>query len=221
MHRVKPLLKKYEEEKEEFKQRAKDFKEKLENAKEKLNQLKSKLKEYNWKKSDIEKLKKLKGTEFETYFSGLFEIMGYMIVELPIYKDKNIDFILEPEKHNICIDFIDFLKIKKIDDKYIKTLLEGKNKYKCKSLWIITNTEINNDLKEKLLKNDINIISLNEILSIFPSIRLFDDYFDAKTVYHNYELLYKETYDEVIRRNAWIEEIKEKLAQEEKNMFKN
>lgn len=211
-------LEKYEQEKEEFQQRADEFKIKLQNAEEKIKKLKEKIKEYQWKKSDIEKLKKLKGTEFETYFSGLLEIMGYNIVEPPIYKDKNIDFILQPEKQNICIDFIDYTKIKKVDDKYIKTLLEGKDKYKCKNLWIITNTKIENSLKQKFLEKDINIISLEEIVSIFPSIRLFDDYFDAKTVYHNYEILYKETIDEVIRRNTWIEEIKEKLS---KNKIKN
>lgn len=208
-------LEKYDKEKEEFQKRADDFKEKLQDAKEKIEKLKRQIKEYKWKKSDIEKVKRLKGTEFETYFSGLFEIMGYKITEPPIYKDKNIDFILQLEKANICIDFIDYTKIKKLDDKYINILLEGKKKYKCKSLWIITNTEIDNNLMEKFIKNDINVISLNEILFIFPSIRLFDNYFDAKTVYHNYELLYKETYDEIIRRNTWINEIKEKLSKEQ------
>lgn len=86
-------------------------------------------------------------------------------------------------------------------------------------MWIITNTEIDNNLREKFIKNDINVISLNEILSISPSIRLFDDYFDAKTIYHNYELLYKETYDEVIRRNTWIEEIKEKLSKRQSEKY--
>ncbi len=208
-------LEKYEEEKKEFQERARDFKSKLENAKEKLEYLKNKVSEYKWKKSDIEKLKKLRGTEFETYLSGLFEIMGYQITEPPIFKDNNIDFILEPEKQNICIDFVDFNKIKKINPKYISKLINGQKKYNCNEIWIITNSEKNENLINLTKNSNIKILFLEDIIQFFPSIRLFDDYFDAKTIYHNYELLYKETYDEVIRRNTWIEEIKEKLSKEE------
>ena len=210
-------LKKYEEEKEEFQSRAQNFKTKMEEAQKRINQIKEKLKDYRWKKSDIEKLKKLKGTEFETYFSGIFEIMGYQITEPAIYKDCNIDYILMPEKKRICIDFIDYTKIKKINDKYINTLLQGKDKYNCESVWVITNAKVDDQIKEKLFKADINLISLDEILAIFPSIRIFDDYFDIKTVYHNYELLYKETYDEVLRRNEWIDEIQRKLEEAKKD----
>ncbi len=209
-------LEKYKEEREEFQDRAENFKSKMEEAKAKIDKIKEEIRNYRWKKSDIERLKKLKGTEFETYFSGIFEIMGYQITEPAIYKDCNIDYILMPGKKKICIDFIDNTKIKKLNDRYINTLLEGKEKYNCDSVWVITNAEVDDQIKEKLFKADINLISLDEILAIFPSLRIFDDYFDTKTVYHNYELLYKETYDEVIRRNEWIDEIQRKLEEAKK-----
>jgi len=204
-------LEKFEEEKKEFQERAENFKQKLKESEERLKQLKAKIKEYRWKKYDIERLKQLKGTELETYLTGILEIMGYNITEPAIYKDHNIDFIINLKEKKICIDFIDYTKVKKLGDKYLQNLIKGKEKYGCKTVWIITNAQLNEKQKKEILDKDINVISLDEITSLFPSIRLFDDYFDAKTVYHNYELLYKETYDEVIRRDAWIEEVQEKL----------
>jgi HJR/Mrr/RecB family endonuclease len=204
-------LEKYQQEKEEFEERAESFKNKLKQSEENLRKIKENIKNYQWKKKDIEKLKQLKGTEFETIFTGILEILGYQITEPYIYKDCNIDNIINLEHRKICIDFIDFKKIKELDENYIKKLVEGKQKYGCKSIWIITNGDLSDNQKKLVLDNDINVLTIEEILKFFPSIRVFDDYFDEKTVYHNYELLYKETYDEIIRRNEWIDEINRKL----------
>ena len=214
-------LEKYQQEREEFKERAENFKKKLRQSQENLKKIKENVKNYQWKKRDIERLKQLKGTELETVFTGILEILGYKITEPAIYKDCNIDFIINLEDKNICIDFVDFKKAKDLNEKTIKKLLEGKEKYSCKSIWIITNTQLDENTKKLLLDNDINILTIDEIIRFFPSIRIFDHYFDEKTVLHNYELLYKETYDEVIRRNEWIDEINRKLEEVKKEKTLN
>ncbi len=206
-------LEKYQEEQKEFEERAENFKFKLKQAEENLKKIKNNIHIYQWRKKDIERLKQLKGTEFETVFTGIFEILGYNLTEPYIYKDNNIDYIINLPNKKICIDFVDYKKINDISTPYINQLVKGKEKYQCNSVWLITNTEVNNDIKKLLLEHDINIISLPEIIRFFPSVKVFDDYFNEKTVYHNYELLYKETYDEIIRRNEWIDEISKKLEE--------
>jgi len=206
-------LEKFEKEKEEFIQRAEDFKSKLESSKRRLEEIRKKVDEYKWKKRDIERLKKLKRTEFETIFTGIFEILGYDITEPAIYKDHNIDFILTHKDKKICLDFIDYQKIKNLNEKYIETLLQGKQKYECTDIWIITNSKFSEKLEKLIKDNCIKIMDIDDIIQTLPSLRIFDDYFDEKTIYHNYELLYKETYDEIIRRNEWIDEVNKKLAE--------
>jgi len=218
---LKSYLEKYKEEKKYYQERANNFKEKLEIAKNNIEKIKKSIDSYKWTEEDIDELKKLKGTEFETVFTGILEVLGYQITQPSIYKDCNIDFIINTSKTNICVDFIDYKKAKELNEDTLKKLIEGKKKYNCKDVWIITNTEIDKENKEKIKEYGIKLITLEEIIENFPSIRIYFDYFDEKTVYHNYELLYKETYDEVIRRNEWIDEINRKIEKFQKSDVSN
>ncbi len=218
---LESYLEKYTEEKKYYQERADNFKQKLETAAKNIEKIKNNISQYKWTDEDIVDLKRLKGTQLETVFTGIFEILGYKITEPAIYKDCNIDFIINIDDKNVCVDFVDYKKAKELDDDVLRKLIEGKEKYKCKDIWIITNTEINKDKKEKIKNHGIKLITLKEIIENFPSIKIYFDYFDEKTVYHNYELLYKETYDEVLRRNEWIDEINKKIEDFQKSDMSN
>ncbi|MBX0312504.1 MAG: hypothetical protein JHC31_12155, partial [Sulfurihydrogenibium sp.] len=52
-----------------------------------------------------------------------------------------------------------------------------------------------------------------------PSLNFFYRYEELKGSFHNYEILHKEAFDEVIRREHWLSEVEEQLikALEKKN----
>ncbi len=213
-----PNLQSYREklirEKEYFSERAKKFKEKIEKYEEKLKCIKSSIHKYKWSEDEKKLLKALKGTEFEWTFSFLFKILGFNIYEPPIYKDKNIDFIVEiRENQKICIDFIDRTVAKKIDEKYLDNLAQGAGKYNCSGMWIITNSFLDEKFKNSLYTKGIKVFDYRDIVKFFPSIRVVEDYYEIQTKLHNYQLLHKETVDEVIRRKTWINEVEKKLEE--------
>jgi len=218
---------KYTEEMERYKDRLLKFEEMIKNNKKELEEIKNNIFRYKWSKGDIEKLKKMKKTEFERTFTVMFEILGFNIYEPVKFKENNIDVIIEAKgkdfekicKSKTCVDFIDYSNVKNIDEDYIKELIEGKEKYQCEKILIITNGEFIENLKEKF-KNSIEVFSIDEILKFFPSIKIVDDYDENMTVYHNLELMYNETKDEITRRKTWIYEIEENIEKAKQNFEK-
>ncbi|RUM60413.1 MAG: hypothetical protein DSY66_01365 [Persephonella sp.] len=205
---------KYLKEKEMYKEKAEKLKKQMEEAQREFENILKNIKKYKWTEEEKEYLRNMKGTEFERTFTVMFELLGFKVYEPPVYKDKNIDIILELDnKEKICVDFLDYTQRKKLNEKYIKTLLEGKNKYNCKSVWLITNRFLDDKIEEEIYKSDINLFEFNQIVRFFPSYRLVDEYDENRTKFHNFEILHKETEDEVIRRETWIKEIEEKLEE--------
>jgi HJR/Mrr/RecB family endonuclease len=210
--------KKYLEEIEKYKKRVEKFQEMIKQNKKELEEIKKNIHRYKWTKSDIEKLEKMKKTEFERTFTVLFEILGFNIYEPVIFKENNIDIIIEAKGEGFekicnsktCIDFIDFQNIKKIDKNYLEELLKGKEKYKCEKILIMTNGNFPEELRENF-KNDIEVFTIKEILQFFPSIKIVYDYDENQTVYHNLEIMFTETKDEITRRKHWISEIEENI----------
>lgn len=214
---LKYYLEKFSREKKEFAQKAKKFKDKMEYYRNKLKQIESEIYRYSWEKDEKRYLRTLKGTDFEWTLSFLLKILGFKVYEPPVYKDHNIDFIVEIGRFKICVDFVDYQQLKKLDQKYMKQILDGKEKYKCSGVWIISNGNID---KEKYADDGVLFFDYRDILGFFPSIRIVEDYYETQTKLHNYELLHKETSDEIIRRDTWIKEVEEKLkeAYRKKNM---
>ncbi len=205
---------KYLKEKEQYKEKAEKLRKQMEEAQREFENILKNIKKYKWTEEEKEYLRNMKGTEFERTFTVMFELLGFKVYEPPIYKDKNIDIILELDsKERICVDFLDYTQRKKLNEKYIKTLLEGKDKYNCKSVWLITNRFLDDKIEEEIYKSDINLFEFNQIVRFFPSYRLVDEYDENRTKFHNFEILHKETEDEVIRRETWIKEIEEKLEE--------
>ncbi|MBK3332835.1 hypothetical protein GWK41_07110 [Persephonella atlantica] len=211
---------KFQKEQKEFSEKAERFKKRIDKYEKQLKTIRNNIHQYKWNTDEKKILKSLKGTEFEWTFSFLLRIIGFDIYEPPIHKDGNIDFIMETgEKSKICIDFIDRVAVKKINEKYINELLKGKEKYNCSGVWIITNGTIDEKIKKYLYTKDINSFEYRDIISFFPSIRIVEDYYETQTKLHNYQLLYKETVDEVIRRKTWINEVEEKLEEARKKQM--
>ena len=214
---LKYYLEKFRNEKNEFTEKAEKFREKMEYYRNKLRQIEEEIYRYRWEKDEKRYLRTLKGTDFEWTLSFLLKILGFKVHEPPIYKDHNIDFIVEIGGFKICVDFVDYQQLKKLNEKYLSHILAGKEKYGCSGVWIISN----GNLEKKNYKNkEIVFFDYRDILEFFPSIRVVEDYYETQTKFHNYELLHKETTDEIIRRDTWIKEVEEKLkeAYRKKNM---
>jgi hypothetical protein len=165
----------------------------------------------------------MKGSEFEYYLTTAFQMLGFITIDLPFYKDHNLDLIIKYEDDNkteyIAVDFLDYTEIKKLNEKYIEDLLQGKEKYKCDKLLIITNGYLDDNIKKFLIENDINFFEIDQIVRFIPSLNFFYRYEELKGSFHNYEILHKEAFDEVIRREHWLSEVEEQLikALEKKN----
>ncbi len=219
-----PMLEAYKErylkEKEEFKEKAKYFKKLMEEAEKEWHKIKSNIPSYRWTEEEKNYLKELKGTDFERTFTVMFHILGFKTDEPPIYKDHNIDLFIETDKEKICIDFIDFSQIKKINEKYIQELEKGREKYRCKSVWILTNTTVSEELKKLIYKYDMNLFEFNQLVRFFPSYKIVVDYDRNRTKFHNFELLHKETEDEILRRDYWVKEVEEKLREAKQKLEK-
>ncbi len=220
-----PMLEAYKErflkEKEEFKEKAEHFKKLMEEVEEEWRRIKANIPNYKWTEEDKKYLKELKGTDFERTFTVMFHILGFKTDEPPIFKDHNIDLIIETNKDRICVDFIDFTQIKKINEKYLQDLEKGRKKYSCKSVWILTNTDVPENVEKLIYKYDMNLFEFNQIVKFFPSYKIVIDYDRNRTKFHNFELLHKETQDEIIRRDYWVKEVEEKLEEAKKKKMKN
>ncbi|WP_457643255.1 restriction endonuclease [Persephonella sp.] len=205
------LKKKYTEEKKHYSLKAQKFKEKIKEFSNRLQSIKNLSFQYRWTEDEKKLLKRLKGTEFEWTFSFMLQILGFKVQEPPVYRDRNVDFIVEIGRYRLCVDFADAQQVKKINRKYISSLVEGAEKYRCDGIWIITNGVLPQEVKSYILSKGILIFEFADIVRFFPSIRIVEDFYETETKLHNYELLYKETSDEVIRRDTWIKEVEEKL----------
>jgi len=214
---------KFLEEKKNFIKRSQELKDKMEEVKREIENLKNRYHEYPWTESQIKYLKTMKGSEFEYYLTTALQMLGFITIDLPFYKDHNLDLIIKYEDGNkteyIAVDFLDCTEIKKLNEKYIEDLLQGKEKYKCDKLLIITNGYLDDNIKKFLIENDINFFEIDQIVRFIPSLNFFYRYEELKGSFHNYEILHKEAFDEVIRREHWLSEVEEQLikALEKKN----
>lgn len=212
---------KFLEEKEQFLKKSEELKNQLIQLEEDLKNLKKNFSTYPWTDSQIDYLKRMKGSEFEYFLSQSFEMLGFTVIDPPIYKDHHIDIILKYEDENkieyFAVDFVDYTEIKKLDKNYIKELIKGKEKYQCQKILVITNGQLTEQQKDMLIKEDINFFETDQIAKFIPSLNFFYRYDELRSKYHACEILHKETFDEVIRREHWLLEVEEKLLQAMEN----
>ncbi|MCX7760285.1 MAG: restriction endonuclease [Hydrogenothermaceae bacterium] len=214
-----PTLESYKEkflkEKEDYILRAKSYEDKLEDIKIQLQDLKSKIALYPWTESQIEYFKKMKGSEFEYFLNTTFQMLGFEIIDPEYFKEFHIDTILKFEDEDridyIIVDYVDFTEVKKIDENYLKDLEKGKEKYSISKVWIITNGKLDESVVKKIYDYDFNLLDTENIVKLLPSLNFFYEYEDLKAKFHATQILHKEMFDEVIRREHWLEEVDKKL----------
>ncbi|WP_029520528.1 restriction endonuclease [Persephonella sp. IF05-L8] len=204
---------KFSKEKVEYSEKARRFQEKVKKYKNKLKEIKENVFRYKWNDDEKQLLRRLKGTDFEWTFTELLKILDFQVYEPPVYKDHNIDLLLKINDSLICLDFVDYQQAKKINEKYIDTLIKGKDKYKCQGIWIISNGLFDQKIKNYMINKGVQFFEYKQVIKFFPSIRIVEDFYEIETKLNNYELLHKETADEVIRRDTWIKEVEEKLQE--------
>ncbi len=200
-------------EKIEFSKKAERLKNEIEQLKRKIEEFKKDIDKYKWTEEDIESFKLMRGTSLQYYLSNVFLLKGYNVYDPPVFKDCNIDIFLEKDGKKICVSFVDRVKIRKLDFSFLRRLKEGKEKYNCDEIWILTNSRIEKKLKSSKLLN------MNWIINNLPPISVVDEYESLSTKLHNLELMYEETVHEIIRRNTWIREIEEKIEKEKKEQI--
>ncbi len=207
---------KFIEEKERFLQKSQEIKDYINQTLEEIRNLKENINNHPWTQSQIEYLGKMKGSELNYFITNSFDMMGFEIIDLPIYKDCNLDIIIKYSDDRkvsyFGLSIVDFTKIKDLNSKFIDQLLNGKEKYKLDKILLITNGYFSEDIKKQLIQKDINFFEIDQIVKFIPSLNFFYRYEDLKAKYNNYELLHKETFDEVIRREHWLTEVEEKLV---------
>lgn len=208
---------KFSQEKEEYKIRAQTYQEKLSELLHQLENLKNKMADYPWTQSQISYLKQMKGSEFEYFLNTTFQMLGFEVIDPQYYKEFHIDSILkyQDEKHKeyIIVDYVDFTQVKKLDEAYLQKLKKGKEKYGINKVWIITNSTLDEKTTKKIFEFDYNLLDLSYITRFLPSLNFFYEYEDLKNRFHATEILHKEMFDEIIRRENWLREIEEKLVE--------
>jgi len=210
------LKEKFIKEKEEFGKKVEELEQKLKEAEEEYHKLKENFRNFKWNDFEKERLKNLKETEFIWYFTNMFELLGFKVLEPKNYKENNIDIILrvehiDKEPEYIIVDFVDFTDTKNIDENYLKALSEGKEKYKINKVWIITNGNLTEKQKKMISDYDFNLFEYNNLITFFPSLDFVDKFYENRTKYHNFAILHQETKDEITRRDIWLSELEEKL----------
>ena len=116
---------KFLEERENFIKKSQELKDKMEEVKREIENLKNKYQEYPWTESQIKYLKTMKGSEFEYYLTTAFQMLGFIAIALPFYKDHSLRvfhnfckfvFPCHPEAEGRRISFLSFDLKRKIGD---------------------------------------------------------------------------------------------------------
>lgn len=208
---------KFLKEREDYANRAKSYEEKLNQIKKNLEELKSKKDLFPWTDSQIDYLNSMKGSEFEYFLNTTFEMLGFKVLDPEYYKEYNIDSILlledEGKEEYIIVDYLDFSQIGRLNENYLRELDKGKQKYGIKKVWIITNADVKEEILKKIYQFDFNLLDINYLTRFLPSLNFFYEYQELRNKFHATEILHKEMFDEIVRRNHWLEEVEQKLLE--------
>lgn len=208
---------KFNKEKEEYKNRATTYQQRLSELLQHLENLKNSMADYPWTESQISYLRQMKGSEFEYFLNTTFQMLGFEVIDPEYYKEFHIDGILKYEDENhteyIILDYVDFTQIKKLDEDYLKELQKGKEKYGITKVWIITNADIDEKITKQIFQFDYNLLDIKCITKFLPSLNFFYEYQDLKSKFHATEILHKEMFDEILRREHWLKELEKKLVE--------
>lgn len=208
---------KYTREKEDYTAKANSYQEKLHKIKEDLENLKKNISSFPWTDSQEKYLRSMKGSEFEYFLSTTFQMLGFKVLDPEYHREFNIDSILlledEDKKDYIIVDYVDFSQVGKVDVEYLRQLKRGKEKYGINKVWIITNGIFKEEIVRKIYEFDFNLLDTTYIVKFMPSINFFYEYEELKNRFHATEILHKEMFDEIIRRNHWLEEVEKKLIE--------
>lgn len=208
---------KFSREREDYRLRADEYRDRLNQLKRQLENLKEDMSKYPWTDSQVRYLKQMKGSEFEYFLNTTFKMLGFEVIDPEYYREFNIDSILKIEIDGkldyIIVDYIDFTAVKKVNRTYLEELKKGTKKYNISKVWIITNGYIDEEIKDMIFQFDYNLFDVGYITKFLPSLNFFYEYEDLKSKFHATEILHKEMFDEIIRREHWLQEVEEKLIE--------
>jgi len=135
-------------------------------AKRQQNELRHKQNEHErWQQHHgalhVNELKKLNGTEFEHYLSGLFKSHGYQVEMTPVTGDYGADLILHKDQLRIAVQAKCYSG--SVGVSAVQEALSGMAYYRCHSAWVVTTGTYTNNAIELATQSKIRLLGQSEL----------------------------------------------------------
>ena len=118
----------------------------------------------NFFRSDIRKVDKMNGHEFEMYLEHLFKRLGYKAKKTKGSGDYGVDLLLQRDKVTIAVQAKRYKN--KVNLKAVQEVVGGKGYYNADEAWVITNSFFTKSAQELAHKNGVKLINRNDLIKI-------------------------------------------------------
>lgn len=123
------------------------------------------IKEKNIKSSDINRIDKMSGREFEIFLKHIFEKLGYKVKLLRGYKDHGADLILIDSKGTKIVVQAKKREQGKVGIEAIGEVLRGKEYYRCHLAMVVTNQHFSEQAKYEAQKFGIILWDRKDLIA--------------------------------------------------------
>ena len=106
-------------------------------------------------KIDIGNFEKLTGYEFEGYLKGLFNLLGYTVLETPLSGDQGADLIISKDGEKTVVQAKKYNK--KVSNKAIQEIVAAKSHYKANKTIVVTNSSFTKSAIDLALSNNVEL----------------------------------------------------------------
>lgn len=121
-------------------------------------------------KIDIGDFEKLKGYEFEGYLKGLFNLLGYTVVQTSLSGDQGADLIISKDGEKTVVQAKKYNE--KVSNKAIQEIVAAKNHYKANKAIVVTNSSFTKSAIDLALSNNVELwdgLKLRDIIQNLKS----------------------------------------------------
>lgn len=106
-------------------------------------------------KIDIGDFERLSGYEFEGYLKGLFNLLGYTVVQTPLSGDQGADLIISKNGEKIVVQAKKYNG--NVSNKAIQEIVAAKNHYKADKTIVVTNSSFTKSAIDLALSNKVEL----------------------------------------------------------------
>jgi restriction endonuclease Mrr len=120
-------------------------------------------------KIELGNFENLTGYEFEGYLKGLFNLLGYTVVQTSLSGDQGADLIMSKDGEKVVV------QAKKVNDKVsnkaIQEVVAARNHYKAGKAMVVTNSSFTKSAIELSLSNNVDLWDGLKLKSIIQNLR--------------------------------------------------